>query len=256
MAFLAAGADGYTGGFAMPDPKSLPGSVPSKKLSVLREHPFFLGLESSALDQLCRYAKTRKFKRGETIFSKGDSGDGLFAVASGTVKMSVSSVAGRSVILNLIGTGEIFGEIAMLDGLARTTDAIANTTCEILVVDRRDFIPFVQNHPALSMKFIELLCARLRQSSGQIEQIILQNLPGRLANALIRLDKNRQGAAGQLIAITQQEIAEMVGTTRESINKQLRVWATNKWVQLEHGAIVVLDSRPLVALASTAGWIE
>jgi CRP/FNR family transcriptional regulator, cyclic AMP receptor protein len=254
--FLTVGVVDYSGRFAMPEPKGPLRSLPVRKLSVLREHPFFHGLESSAFDQLCRYAKAHKFKRGETVFSKGDAGDRLFAVVTGTVKMSISSVAGRSVILNLIGAGEIFGEIAMLDGLARTTDAIANTTCEILVVDRRDFIPFVQNHPALSMKFIELLCARLRQSSGQIEQIILQNLPGRLASALIRLETNRKDAAGQLIAITQQEIAEMVGTTRESINKQLRTWAANKWVRLEHGAIVILDSRPLAVLASTAGWIE
>ncbi len=240
----------------MPDPESSPSALPSKRFAVLRDHPFFHGLESSAINQLFRYAKTRKFKRGATVFSKGDPGDALFAVASGTVKMSVSSVTGRSVILNLIGAGEILGEIAMLDGLARTTDAVANTNCELLVIDRRDFIPFVQNYPVLSMKFIELLCARLRQSSGQIEQIILQNLPGRLANTLIRLDQNRERSAGKSITITQQEIAEMVGTTRESINKQLRSWAANEWVRLEHGAIVVLDSRPLVVLARTAGWIE
>jgi CRP/FNR family cyclic AMP-dependent transcriptional regulator len=239
----------------MPDPGS-PSALPSKRLSVLRDHPFFHGLESSAIDQLFRYAKIRKFKRGATVFSKGDPGDALFAVTNGSVKMSVSSVTGRSVILNLIGAGEIFGEIAMLDGLARTTDAVANTNCELLVIDRRDFIPFVQNYPVLSMKFIELLCARLRQSSGQIEQIILQNLPGRLANTLIRLDQNRERSAGKSITITQQEIAEMVGTTRESINKQLRNWAANEWVRLEHGAIVILDSRPLVVLARTAGWIE
>ena len=240
----------------MPGPESPSPSLTGKRFSVLRDHPFFHGMESSAIDQLCRYAKSRKFKRGATVLSKGDPGDALFAVVSGTVKMSVSSITGRSVILNLVGPGEIFGEIAMLDGLARTTDAIANTDCELLVIDRRDFIPFLKTHPALSMKLIELLCARLRQSSGQIEQIILQTLPGRLASTLIRLNKNPQGSAAHPIAITQQAIAEMIGTTRESVNKQLSIWATNKWVQLEHGAIIVLDYRPLEVLASTAGWIE
>jgi CRP/FNR family transcriptional regulator, cyclic AMP receptor protein len=240
----------------MPDPERTPAPSPGKRISVLRDHPFFHGLESAAIDQLFRYAKTRKFKRGATVISKGDAGDCLFAVVSGTVKMSISSVAGRSVILNVVGAGEIFGEIAMLDGLARTTDAIANTNCELLVIDRRDFIPFVKTHPLLSMKLIELLCARLRQSSGQIEQIILQTLPGRLASTLVRLGKNREASAPQLITITQREIAEMVGTTRESVNKQLRIWETNKWVRLEHGAIIVLDGRPLEVLATTAGWIE
>jgi CRP/FNR family cyclic AMP-dependent transcriptional regulator len=135
----------------MPDPQSSAASPSGKKISVLRDHPFFRGLESTAIDQLFRYARTRKFKRGATVFQKGDPGDALFAVVSGTVKMSISSVTGRSVILNLIGAGEIFGEIAMLDGLDRTTDAVANTNCELLVIDRRDFIPFVQKHPMLSM---------------------------------------------------------------------------------------------------------
>jgi len=100
------------------------------------------------------------------------------------------------------------------------------------------------------MKFIELLCARLRWTSDQVEQIILQNLPGRLASALIRLTERHKAAqGGRTIAITQQEISEMVGMTRESINKQLRAWAARNWVRLEHGAIVVLDAEPLQALA-------
>ena len=223
---------------------------PSHKLLVLREHPFFCDLEPEALDQLCRYAKHATLKRGATLFSKGDPGNCLYAVISGTVKMSVSSAEGRSAILNLIGPGEIFGEMALLDGLARSADAIANTNCEVFVIDRREFIPFVRNQPALAMKFIELLCTRLRSTSDQVEQIILQNLPGRLASALIRLtEKHKLGPGVQTIAITQQEISEMVGMTRESINKQLRVWAGRNWVRLEHGAIVVLNAEPLRELA-------
>ena len=223
---------------------------PSHKLLVLREHPFFCDLEPEALDQLCRYAKHATLKRGATLFSKGDPGNCLYAVISGTVKMSVSSAEGRSAILNLIGPGEIFGEMALLDGLARSADAIANTNCDVFVIDRREFIPFVRNQPALAMKFIELLCTRLRSTSDQVEQIILQNLPGRLASALIRLtEKHKLGPGVQTIAITQQEISEMVGMTRESINKQLRVWAGRNWVRLEHGAIVVLNAEPLRELA-------
>ena len=210
----------------------------------------FCDLEPAALDQLCRYAKLSTLKRGATIFSKGDPGISLYAVISGTVKMSVSSPDGRSAIFNLIGAGDTFGEVALLDGLARTADATANTNCEVFVIDRRDFLPFVRSQPALAMKFIELLCARLRWTSDQVEQVILQDLPGRLASALIRLTEKRQLAPGdRTIAITQQEISEMVGMTRESINKQLRIWAARNWVRLEHGAIVVLNAQPLEMLA-------
>jgi CRP/FNR family cyclic AMP-dependent transcriptional regulator len=232
------------------DQKSVSRSVTRNTLSVLRAHPIFCDLEPEALDQLCRYAKHSKLKRGSTIFSKGDPGNSLFAVVSGTVKISNSSADGRSAILNLIGAGEIFGEIAVLDGQARTADATANTSCEIFAIDRREFLPFVRSQPALAMKFIELLCTRLRWTSDQVEQVILQNLPGRLAGALIRLtEKYKLAPTGRTIAITQQEISEMVGMTRESINKQLRAWAARNWVRLEHGAIVVLDTAALQTLA-------
>jgi CRP/FNR family cyclic AMP-dependent transcriptional regulator len=226
------------------DHKVEPGGFSSSKLAVLRKHPFFSDLDPEALDQLCRYAKHATLKRGATLFSKGDPGNSLYAVISGTVKMSISSADGRSAILNIIGPGEIFGDIALLDGRTRSADAIANSNCEVFVIDRREFIPFVKSQPALAMKFIELLCTRLRQTSDQVEQIILQNLPGRLASALIRLSE-KSAAGGRAIAITQQEISEMVGMTRESINKQLRAWAARNWVRLEHGAIVVLDVAAL-----------
>jgi CRP/FNR family cyclic AMP-dependent transcriptional regulator len=224
--------------------------LPSSKLAVLRKHPTFCDLEPEALDQLCRYAKHTSLKRGATICSKGDPGNSLFAVISGTVKISISSPEGRNAILNLIGPGEVFGDIAVLDGHERTADATANTNCELYVVDRRDFLPFVRSQPALAMKFIELLCARLRRTSEQVEQLILQDLPGRLASALLGLTEKRTlDTASWTIAITQQEISEMVGMTRESINKQLRVWAARNWVRLEHGAIVVLDANSLRELA-------
>src|SRR3954462_4053764 len=233
----------------MPQDKHNGPKVSSSKLEVLRKHPIFADLEPDAFDQLCRYAKLSTLKRGATIFSKGDPGNSLVAVISGTVKISTSSAEGRSAILNLIGSGEVFGEVALLDGLERTADATANSDCEIFVIDRREFIPFLRNQPALAMKFIELLCARVRWTSEQVEQVILQDLPGRLAGALLRLtEKPQQPRANRTIAITQQEISEMVGMSRESINKQLRAWEHRNWVRLEHGAIVVLDASSLEAL--------
>ncbi len=98
---------------------------PSNKLSILRKHPIFSDLDPDALDQLCRYAKHATLKRGATIYSKGDPGNSLYAVISGTAKMSISSADGRNAILNLSGPGEIFGEIALLDGRAAIMHAVA-----------------------------------------------------------------------------------------------------------------------------------
>jgi CRP/FNR family cyclic AMP-dependent transcriptional regulator len=234
------------------DKTSEPRQGTSSKLAVLRRHPIFCDLDADAFEQLCRYARPATLKRGATIYSKGDPGNSLYVVISGTAKMSISSPDGRSAILNLIGPGEIFGEIALLDGRERTADATANTNCEVFIIDRREFIPFVRSQPALAMKFIELLCTRLRWTSDQVEQVILQDLPGRLASALIRLTERHKAAqGGRSIAVTQQEISEMVGVSRESINKQLRAWAARNWVRLEHGAIVVLDVGPLQEIAGS-----
>src|SRR5260370_3917644 len=194
------------------DNKAVPRPFASSKLAVLRKHPYFCDLDPEAFDQLCRYAKHLTLKRGATIVSKGDPGNSLIAVISGTVKISISSPDGRNAILNLIGAGEIFGEMGVLGGAARSADATANTACEIFVIDRRDFLPFVKSQPALSMKFIELLCARLRRTSEQVEQLILKDLPGRLASALLGLTAQRKlDPASRTIAITQQEIGEMGG---------------------------------------------
>jgi CRP/FNR family cyclic AMP-dependent transcriptional regulator len=221
------------------------------KLSVLRQHPCFRDLAPEALDQLCRYAKHIVLKRGATLFAKDDPGNSLYAVISGTVKISISSHS-RNAILNMVGPGELFGEISVLDGQPRSADATANTNCEIFVIDRRDFLPFLRSQPTLAMKFIELLCARLRWTSDQVEQVILQDLPGRLASALLGLiEKRKPEPECHTIPITQREISEMVGMTRESINKQLRAWAARNWVRLEHGAIVVSDAAALRELAET-----
>ena len=169
----------------------------SSKLSALRKHEIFSDLDNEALEQLGRYAKHTVLKRGATIFSKGDPGNSLYAVIAGTVKISISSPDGRNAILNLVGSGETFGEMSVLDGQTRSADATANTNCEIYVIDRRDFLPFMRNQPALSMKFIELLCERLRRTSDQVEQVILQDLPGRLASALLAPGRAPQARAGE-----------------------------------------------------------
>jgi CRP-like cAMP-binding protein len=153
--------------------KIRPAGTGRDKFSVLRQHPLFRDLEPSALEQLCCYVKSRTVRRGATIFSKGDPGNNLFAVRSGTVKIGVSSSDGRDAIFNLIGAGEMFGEVALLDGRARTAYAVATTDCDLLVIDRREFVPFLQSQPLLAMKLIELLCSRLRWISEHVEQIIL-----------------------------------------------------------------------------------
>jgi CRP-like cAMP-binding protein len=156
-------------------------------------------------------------------------------------------------MFNLLHAGEIFGEIALLDGQPRTADAVAMTDCELMVIERRDFMNFVHGEPTVALKLIELLCARLRWSSQHFEELVFLNLPARLARLLLRLlSQDEDQAEEGKLKITQLEISHMLGSTRESVNKQLRIWTRQKWISLERGGIVLLAPDELAAVANSA----
>ena len=223
------------------------------KGAALRDHPIFRGIDDSAIEQLFKYAKTLNLRRGAEIFSRGDSGDRLYAVRKGTVRISISSSDGRGATLNLIQANEIFGEIALLDGQMRTATAVAHTDCELLAIERRDFLPFLEHQPKLAFNFIQLLCARLRWTSEQVEHVMLSDLPSRLAGIVIALvNKNGDSPDSRTIGATQREISEMVGATRESVNKELRRWSKQGWIELDHGIIRVFYPGALGELAEKA----
>jgi CRP-like cAMP-binding protein len=152
----------------------------------------------------------------------------------------------------LISDGAIFGEIALLDGLPRSADATAITDCELMMIERRNFIPLVNEQPEMATRLIELLCGRLRQTTEQLEDVMFLNLPGRLAKTLLQLAKSAKPTPrGPRIALTQSDIGKMIGISRESTNKQLRAWQDRKWLLLERGGIVILAPDALAEVAST-----
>jgi CRP/FNR family transcriptional regulator, cyclic AMP receptor protein len=231
--------------FAMP----LHGSSPAvrssfDKHSLLKNHPFFSVLGPDLIDRLASYAVTQVVKRGTGLFSKGDPGSSLFAVCKGTVKISAPSSEGKDAVFNLVNAGEIFGEIALFDGRPRTADANTITDCELMVIERRDFLPLLISQPEMAIKLIEVLCGRLRQTSEQVEDTIFLDLPGRLAKVLLRLTENPASPARKL-TLTQREIGHIIGMSRESTNKQLRAWESRNWVRLERGGITILKPDAL-----------
>ena len=222
------------------------------KLSLLRSHPLFRDLPSAVIEHLGSYMKTRRVARGTAIFAKGDPGTGLMGVLAGSVKVSVASAEGKDIVLNVFREGEVFGEIALLDGRPRTADATAMSDCELIVIERRDFVPFLSGHPDVMLKFIEILCSRLRHTSEQVQDITFLNLPTRLAKTLLQLTgAGEEGsAAKRKAAITQREISQMIGMSRESTNKQLRAWEKRGWIKLERGGVAVLAPDKLAVIAA------
>jgi CRP/FNR family transcriptional regulator, cyclic AMP receptor protein len=225
----------------------------TEMLALLRGHPIFGGLERAQLERLVSYARTRKVPSGTTIFVKGDPGNSLFAICAGTVKVAVTAPDGREAMLSLLHSGEIFGEMALLDGRPRAADVATTADCDLMVIERRDFLTFVHSEPNIALKFVELLCERLRAANEQFEEVIFLSLPVRLARTLLRLSQADGATPDQFrMQITQREISHMLGSTRESVNKQLRAWSETRMIALERGGILVLDRDKLVAVAGGA----
>jgi len=223
---------------------------PLDKLTLLRNHVLFRDLPPPIIERIGSYMKIRKIPRGTTLFTKGDPGTGLIGVLQGSVKISVASADGRDIVLNIIHEGEIFGEIALLDGHPRTADATAMTDCELMVIERRDFIQFLRSQPDMTLKFIEILCARLRRTSEQVQDLTFLNLPTRLAKALLQLTSQAEGPAPlRKVTITQRELSQIIGRSRESTNKQLRAWVKRGWIALDRGGVTVLAPDQLVGVA-------
>jgi CRP/FNR family cyclic AMP-dependent transcriptional regulator len=222
------------------------------KRAILGNHEFFRGLPLSIIQRLASHARQSHCPGGKRIFSKGDEGHGLLAVLSGVVKISVPSEDGKEIVLNLIGANEIFGEIALLDGGPRTADATALGDCELLLLDRRDFLPIVMEEPALSTKLLEVLSARLRRTSQQVEDISFGGLPARLAKALLRLAElqGTRSSPRPRVTITQRELGQTIGLSRERTNWYLRDWEKAGYISLEKGGCVINDPDMLANLVA------
>jgi CRP/FNR family transcriptional regulator, cyclic AMP receptor protein len=202
------------------------------KRAILRDHYLFQNLTPQHIDRISACMVTKTVERGTNIWAKGEPGASLCAIGTGTVKISIPSVDGKSVLFNVLGEGAIIGEIALLDGKPRAADATAVTDCELFVIERRDFLPLMREDPEIGIKIIETLCSKLRRTTEQaeekimLEKIMFLDLPSRVAKVLMRLLKatgTPPGTGERRIPITHEDLGNLVGVTRESVTKQLRI---------------------------------
>jgi CRP-like cAMP-binding protein len=177
----------------------------------------------------------------------------MMAVLRGQVRISAPSPDGREIVLNMINAGEVFGEIALLDGKDRTADAVAQTDCELLVIERRSFVPFLMSNPEVALRLLAVLCERLRRTTEQVEDMLFRDLPTRLAKKLLSLaaasGERAQGGFRIATRMSQRELGTMVGMSRESVNKQLRAWQLDGIITTDQGCIVLTDERALQKFA-------
>lgn len=219
------------------------------KRNLLREHFLFREFTPAELDELLTYARVERFRAHETVLLKGSPGTGMMAVIKGEIRISGPGADGREVIFNMLGPGDIFGEVALLDGGERSADATATVDTEVLVIERRNFLPFLERHPPVATKLLIALCAKLRRTTEQVEDLALLDLPARLAKKLLSLARThgRQTERGLQIEtkLSQGELAKALGTTRESVNKQLARWQRDGMIRVVDGAITLVDREGL-----------
>jgi CRP/FNR family transcriptional regulator, cyclic AMP receptor protein len=212
---------------------------------ILKMNPMFADLGADELQRLASLCHTQQLAVGEVLFQKGDAGDGLFGVRRGQIRIETGASDGSRLTLNFMGPGELFGEVAVLDGQSRTADAMAGEPSELFVLRRADFLAFLEREPRVAIKIIQLLCQRIRWQSERMEESVLQPLPIRLARRLCALADD----FGSEVHISQEQLGIFVGAARESVNRQLQLWRKDGILDLQRGRILLHNMNKLTAVA-------
>jgi CRP-like cAMP-binding protein len=214
----------------------------------------FSSMSDDELDLLLRATTTKKLDARQTLFRKGDAGNQLYAIASGSLKVMATGADGRDVLFTLLGAGDVIGEISILDGGERSASAVAFEPTELLVLHRRELIPFLEQHPHIAIGLAGVLAAMVRRLSERAEDRQTMPLAGRMAKRLLALAEQhgqRPIVGGPVeIRLPQQDLADLVGATRESVNKLLRGWEEQGIVGLGRGRVVLKRPADLEAIVS------
>ena len=221
--------------------------------AILANHWLLRYLRPDELSRLAASAVLARYRAHATIFQKGDPGLSMMAVVSGRVKICTYSADGKELVLNIIDCGGLFGEIAVLDGQPRSGDAVALEDSELLVLERARLMPFLTANPDIPTRLIAVLCQRLRQTSEALEDALLRDASSRVARGLLRLASafGKQESAGLRldIKLSQQQIGNLIGISRESTNKYIVDWSRAGYLEVNNGFITVLDKVALEGLS-------
>jgi CRP/FNR family cyclic AMP-dependent transcriptional regulator len=222
------------------------------KRELLSRHFLFGLLAPREIDALLKLSKERRFTDGQVIFQKGDPGLSMMAVLRGRVRISSCSEEGKEITLSIVQPGQIFGEIALLDRSQRSADATAIGECAVLSIDQREFTSFLGQHPEITSRLLSMLCERLRGANEMIEDMVFLDLPARLARLLLKLTRSCGRKTGERVCIglklSQKDLGNLIGVSRESVNKQLRAWQDKGLIAVQEGYITLLRPQDLEAL--------
>jgi CRP/FNR family cyclic AMP-dependent transcriptional regulator len=234
--------------------------MPAKLLqthqALLASIPLFEALSADQLAKVAALAQVRSYAARAVVVSQGEPARSLFAIIRGRLKVASSGPDGRDTVLGIMAEGEVFGEVALLDGGTRSATCTTVEPCELLVIERAQFLELLEASPAISIKLLDVLARRLRRLSQRSEDAAFLDVPSRLARSLLDL-ASRFGERGRassteisiMLKLSQQELGDLVGATRESVNKHLKDWTRQGFLKLKDGRMVISDIESVRRIA-------
>jgi CRP/FNR family transcriptional regulator, cyclic AMP receptor protein len=226
---------------------------PTLSNDVLRQTSLFAALDDEAYQELRAAMKELSLERGDSLFHEGDPGDRLYVVVEGKIKIGRAAADGRENLLGILGPGEMLGELSLFDPGPRTATATALTETRLSALAHDAFKPWLTGRPEVAVALLQAVARRLRRTNENMADLVFSDVPGRVAKALLDLAQRfgvpSEGGVHVAHDLTQEELAQLVGASRETVNKALADFASRGWLRLEARAVVLLDTERLARRA-------
>ncbi|MGB7450302.1 MAG: Crp/Fnr family transcriptional regulator [Ornithinimicrobium sp.] len=221
---------------------------------VVMQAPLFAALDDETAEQLILSMSSDEYAKGQEIFHEGNPGDSLYVITRGKVKLGRRSQDGRESLLSVLGPGEMFGELSLFDPGPRLTSATTVNDTTLIALHNEDLRTFISRHPEVAMQMLAGLARRLRRTNEGLSDLVFTDVPGRVAKALLDLSArfgqpHHSGGVRVPHDLTQEELAQLVGASRETVNKALADFAARGWLVLGAKSVTLLDTERLVRRA-------
>ncbi len=208
-------------------------------LVVLRNVPLFSGLDESELQRLSQVAVRRRAGRNEQVVRAGEDAESLIVLLTGRAKVTNFDEEGREIILAWLGPGEFFGEMGLIDGSPRSASVVAVEPCELLTIGKAEFQRCMQENFQVAQKLMQILVRRLREADRNIESLALLDVYGRVARLLLDMSEDENGKRVVRQKISKQDMARMIGASREMVSKVMRDLELGGYIIVDHDLITI-----------------
>lgn len=223
-----------------------------ESIRILRGVPIFADIDEHELAKIARVGARKKYKKGSIILLEEEAGTALFVIVSGKVKIVRTDDEGREVILSILGESDFFGEMSIIDGLARSASVVAITKADVFIIHRQDFIDLLHEYPVVAIALLREMTMRLRKADSQIKSLSLKDAAGRVANVLVQLaddiGKIRKGRVEIDELPLQQDLANMAGTSRETISRMLHHFMKKGFIEIQGNKLIISDYEKFKSL--------